>query len=102
MCDADEEKLSFLYFSRETGQTWNSDSAPGVNEDGAAMWLPNNVLVELLMTDDQVIIWGSAVNFVSCPAAPDVLHAQQPLRYHDTKSETLPANRNHGIHCNLS
>lgn len=49
---AGEEKLAFLYFSRETGQTWKPDAAPGVNEDGAAMWLPNNVLVELLMTDE--------------------------------------------------
>ncbi|KAK9834414.1 hypothetical protein WJX74_001305 [Apatococcus lobatus] len=47
----DEEKLAFLYFSRETGQTWKPDAAPGVSEDGAAIWLPNNVLVELLMTD---------------------------------------------------
>ena len=49
---AGEEKLAFLYFSRETGQTWKPDAAPGVSEDGAAMWLPNNVLVELLMTDE--------------------------------------------------
>ncbi len=49
---ADEERLSFLYFSRETGQTWTPDAAPGLSEEGAAMWLPNNVLVELLMTDE--------------------------------------------------
>ena len=71
LCDADEEKLAFLYFSRETGQTWNPDSAPGVNEDGAAMWLPNNVLVELLMTDAEV----NRLIHLSCHCVMTELHS---------------------------
>ena len=45
---AGEIKRLALHFSQETSQTW-SQVPPGRGNDGAAIWLPNRVLVELQM-----------------------------------------------------
>lgn len=45
---AGEVKRICLYFGQETSQQW-AQSASGKENEGAAIWLPNKVLVELQM-----------------------------------------------------
>ena len=45
---AGEVKRLALHFSQETAQKW-SQVPPGRGNEGAAIWLPNRVLVELQM-----------------------------------------------------
>ena len=38
-----------VFFSQQTEQTWDPPARGSVSEDGAAMWLPHRLMVELRM-----------------------------------------------------
>ena len=38
-----------VFFSQQTEQTWDPPTGASLSEDGAAMWLPHRLMVELRM-----------------------------------------------------
>ena len=38
-----------VFFSQQTEQTWDPPASTSLSEDGAAMWLPHRLMVELRM-----------------------------------------------------
>jgi hypothetical protein len=48
VCPAGAEKRIMVYFAQETQQRWGKPGPVGT-EDGAALWLPGGILLELRM-----------------------------------------------------